>query len=332
MIQPYRSILFLIGIFGSMLINAQHFTVADFQKGVALKFSIIDEKRIEKAVSIINDASEKESAALAYIESIAEDEKLNATSPEYKKAVKMLLTTSETYREGFMLFYTIYQEKAIGFKETQQKLNHYAAGVNKARYYESKSRKAYERAMSIRDLLIQLEKYDLIQYKMTEAFELEKTAIRDRGRALQIYQDFPVEYNYGWEDDVTPEQVNAAFGDPTINRPPDDLFVQRTVVDTSSAEKSKPAMEPIVFYVQIAAHTEPMPMEYIREHIYAGNYEIREVYEGNWYKYSIGTFDNFNDAKALLTSSRVQKAFVVAYQNGQKLTIHDALNQIRQNQ
>ena len=314
-----------------MLISAQPLTVADFQKGVALKFSIIDEKRIEKAVSIINDAREKESAALTYIESIAENEKLNATSPEYKKAVKMLLATSETYREGFMLFYTVYQEKAIGFNETQKKLNHYATGVNKARYYESKSRKAYERAMSIRDLLIQLEKYDLIQYKMTESFELEKTAIRDRGRALQIYQDFPVEYDYGWEDDVTPEQVNAAFGDPTINRPPDDLFVQLPV-DTSSADKSKPAMDPIVFYVQIAAHTEPMSKEYIHEHIYAGNYEIREIVEDNWYKYSIGTFNNFNDAKALLSSSRVQKAFIVAYQNGKKLTIHDALNQIRKNQ
>jgi hypothetical protein len=205
---------------------SQPFSPSDFQKGVALDFSIIDEKRIEKGIKLINEAYEIEKEAILAIEAIAEDEKLKQTVPGYKKAVKRLVQASESYREGFMILYTVFQENSIKFKDTQRKINHYAAGVNKAKFYERKASKAYSRALSIRDLLLEMEKFDLIQYKMAEALELEKLSIRDRGRALQIYQDFPVEYDYSWEDDVTEEQVNAAFKDPAISRPPDDLFVQ----------------------------------------------------------------------------------------------------------
>ena len=176
-----------------------------------------------------------------------------------------------------------------------------------------------------------MEKADLIQYKMAEALELEKLSIRDRGRALQIYQDFPVEYDYAWEDDVTSEQVDAAFKDPAISRPPEDLFVQKQA-DVFIEQQTKPVQAPIVFHVQIAAHTVPMSNKYISENIYFGKLEVRELYEKGWYKYSIGEFDNFNDAKSLLQSSSVRKSFVVAYQNGEKLTIKAALAKIKENQ
>jgi hypothetical protein len=310
---------------------SQQFQASDFRKHLSIEFSIIDEKRIDKGVKILNDAYEIEREAINFVEMLGEDEKLKASSPEYKKAVKKLIQASETYREGFMLIYTVFQENSIKFQETQRKMNHYAAGVNKARLYERKGSKAYERALSIRDLLLMMEKPDLIQYKMAEALELEKLSIRDRGRALQIYQDFPVEYNYGWEDDVTPEQVEAAFQDAAISRPPEDLFVQKKT-NPAAAKDIKHQEEPIYFYVQIAAHTIPMSKEYIKKNIYAGTIDIDERYEDSWYKYTIGKFDNFNDAKALLISSRVRKAFVVAYQSGNRLTIKEALEKIKRNQ
>jgi hypothetical protein len=311
---------------------SQPFSPSDFQKGVALDFSIIDEKRIEKGIKLINEAYEIEKEAILAIEAIAEDEKLKQTVPGYKKAVKRLVQASESYREGFMILYTVFQENSIKFKDTQRKINHYAAGVNKAKFYERKASKAYSRALSIRDLLLEMEKFDLIQYKMAEALELEKLSIRDRGRALQIYQDFPVEYDYGWEDDVTEEQVNAAFKDPAISRPPDDLFVQAKKAAVTEDAPEKPAEAPIVFHVQIAAHTVKMSDEYIEEHIYQGSEPVTEIFEDNWYKYIIGRYDNFNDAKELLIASRVRKAFVVAYQGGKRLTIKQALAKIKQNQ
>jgi hypothetical protein len=325
------SLFIVFFVLNALVGYGQQFRITDFQKGVSLDFSIIDEKRIERGINILNNAYEMEKDAINFIETLAENDKLKASTQEYKKAVKKLIEASEVYREGFMILYTVYQENCLKFQETQRKINHYAAGVNKAKFYERKAEKAYERALSIRDLLAQMEKWDLIQYKMAEALELEKLSIRDRGRSLQIYQDFPVEYDYAWEDDVSQEQVDAAFKDPAISRPQDDLFVQsKTANPKQNSEKT--VQDPIVFYVQIAAHTVPMSNEYIHEHIYAGNYKIREIYDGVWYKYSIGEFDNFNEAKSLLISSRVTKAFIVAYQNGNKLTIKEALTKIKQNQ
>lgn len=329
--KPAIYLILLLNFFLQLSSFGQYYKASDFQKGVAIKFSIIDEKRIEKGVKILNNAFETEQKAISMVEEVAEDEKISATSAEYKKAVKKVIQSSEQYREGFMIIYTVYQENCIKFKETQKKLNHYAAGVNKAKFYERKASKAYERALSIRDILMMMEKADLIQYKMAEALELEKLSIRDRGRSLQIYQDFPVEYDYNWEDDVTEEQVNAAFKDPAISRPPDDLFVQskkEQKVDTPE----RPAEEQIIFYVQIAAHTVPMTKEYLRDNVYQGKMEVREIHEGGWYKYSIGEFDNFNDAKTLLQSSSVRKAFVVAYQGNNKLSIKEALAKIKANQ
>lgn len=326
--------LFLSVVILSLFFNSSvfaQFKAKDFQKGVALEFSVIDQKRIDKGIDMLNNAYQLEREAITLVENIAEDEKLKANAPDYKKAVKKLVQASEEYREGFMIIYTVYQENCIKFKDTQRKLNHYAAGVNKAKFYEKKGSKAYERALSIRDLVMMMEKADLVQYKMAEALELEKLSIRDRGRALQLYQDFPVEYNYGWEDDVTEEQVNAAFKDPAISRPPEDLFIQAQVKE-KEVEDNKPIEAPITFYVQIAAHTEAMSPEYIKENIYYGNMKVTEKFEDNWYKYTIGEFDNFNDAKELLQSSSVRKAFVVAYQGGERLSIRDALSKIRANQ
>jgi hypothetical protein len=311
-------------------INAQLFQPSDYRKDLSIKLEIIDEKRIEKGVKILNEAYVTERQAIKMIEDLKEDEKLDASSDEYKKAIKRFIQASEKYREGHMIIYTVFQENCIKFDEIMRKMQHTASGLNKAKFYERKGARAYDKALSTRDLLMMLEKHDLIQYKMAEALELEKLAIRDRGRAVQIYQDFPVEYDYGWDDDVTPEEVEAAFKDPAISRPPDDLFVQKPV--NADTIVIRPDMAPIIFRVQIAAHTIRIDNKYIAENIYSGTLPVHEIFEDNWYKYSIGEFDNFNDANSLLKQSRVAKAFVVAYQEGKKLSIKDALEQIRENQ
>jgi hypothetical protein len=311
-------------------LKAQLFQPSDYRKDLSIKLDVIDEKRIEKGVKILNEAYSIERQAIKMIEEIKEDEKLDATSDDYKKAIKKFIEASEVYREGHMIIYTVFQENCVKFEEVMRKMQHTATGINKARFYERKGSRAYDRALATRDLLMMLEKHDLIQYKMAEALELEKLSIRDRGRAVQIYQDFPVEYDYGWEDDVTTEEVEAAFNDPAISRPPDDLFVQKSAEIDSNTQR--PIEAPIIFKVQIAAHTIKIDNDYLKEHIYAGNMPVEEVFEDHWYKYSIGEFDNFNDAESLLKKCRVTKAFVVAYQEGQRLSIKEALVKIKENQ
>ena len=79
----------------------------------------------------------------------------------------------------------------------------------------------------------------------------------------------------------------------------------------------------IIFRVQIAAHTIQINDDYLKS-IYSGSYKIDEVYEEGWYKYQIGMFKTLEEAEKVLNESQVKKAFVVAYQDGRKLTLHQA--------
>lgn len=54
---------------------------------------------------------------------------------------------------------------------------------------------------------------------------------------------------------------------------------------------------------------------------------LLEFHDG-WYKYSIGSFSKYSEAKAyremLVTKKRISGAFIIAYQNGQRITVRDA--------
>jgi len=54
---------------------------------------------------------------------------------------------------------------------------------------------------------------------------------------------------------------------------------------------------------------------------------LLEFHDG-WYKYSIGSFAKYSDAQAyremLITNKKIRGAFIVAYQNGQRIEVRDA--------
>jgi hypothetical protein len=246
-------------------------------------------------------------------------------SSNYTKVIKKLIDASELYKEGHGLIYAVFSDNCDKFIGLNKKMNHYASGTNKAKYYEIKGANTIEKSIRIRNIILQANKAEWLQYKMHEAIELEKLAVRDVGRALQIYQDFPVEYNYGWDNDVTPEQLAMFFNNPSVKLPPEDAFIKKPVDITITPE------EKIIFRVQIAAHTVPLERDYIRT-FYTGNDSIMQVLEGKWYKYQIGSFDSFESADSMQRACRVPRAFIVAYQNNKKLSIKEALAKLRGDQ
>lgn len=331
--NPLRILMFIVtSTCLSGILYGQVYDIKNYRGELNIEISTIDEKRLSRGIELLNEAALEESQTLKSLELMDDNEKLRGVSSEYRKSVKQLIESSEKYREGHTLIETVFNENCRKFEDVMKKMNHYAAGINKAKYYEMKANTNIKYANSIRDIILEADKSVWIQYKMAEALELEKLAIRDRGRALQIYQDFPVEYNYGWDDDVTPEQVEKAFGDHIVNRPPENLFVQKPKEkkDIPADDTTQPFI-PIKFKVQIAAHTEPIEKEYL-EIIYQGNEAITESHTDMWYRYSIGNFYNFKEAEELLNRCGVRRAFIVAYQGEKKLTIKKALELIKENQ
>jgi hypothetical protein len=84
-------------------------------------------------------------------------------------------------------------------------------------------------------------------------------------------------------------------------------------------------LKEIIFKVQIAAHTVPLTEEYLNT-VYKGNIKIDMIFEEDWYKYSIGRYKTFDDAEATRIESNIKKAFVVAYQEGKKISTQEAVD------
>ena len=312
--KVFPPVIFLLFIFRSIF--SQEFAVADYRGEPNIKIEVIYEKRIGKGVETLKEAFVIEKEAISILKKMDDKEKIEGLTSDYKKMIKKFVNASELYHEGHLLIYTVFDENCEKFQIEMRKMNHYASGLNKAKYYERKGGRNLARAKSIRQILIEADKPEWLQYKM---HELEKLAIRNKGRALQIYQDFPVEYNYGWDDDVTPEELARFFNNPIIKLPPEDIFNRKP-----KEERQEPEGGEIVFRVQIAAHTVMLTDEYIKT-FYTGNDSILEKKEGKWYKYQIGGFDNYKSADRLRINCRVPRAFVVAYQGDEKFTIKEAL-------
>jgi hypothetical protein len=120
-------------------------------------------------------------------------------------------------------------------------------------------------------------------------------------RAIRIYQDFPIEYPYDWDDFFKERQIMLAregAKDPE----------QKKVID----EQAEESFSMIYYRVQIAAHNNPIPESQLTA-LYKGNMQIQSLYEGGWYKYTIGNFDRYDKALDLLRACMVKKAFIVAY-------------------
>ena len=59
--------------------------------------------------------------------------------------------------------------------------------------------------------------------------------------------------------------------------------------------------------------------------IYSGNQPITELQEDGWHKYQIATGSNYSIAKELLKDLNIKDAFIVAYENNEKIELYKAI-------
>ena len=79
----------------------------------------------------------------------------------------------------------------------------------------------------------------------------------------------------------------------------------------------------IVFKVQIAADKRLLSSEKLHA-IYSGYEKINRFEEDNWYKYSVGEFNNFNDANEFRKNCGAKGAFVIAFKGNNKMNVLEA--------
>jgi hypothetical protein len=291
-----------------------------FTSELNIKFDGLEIKKLERAAKLLNDAELLLREANNQYSALNDLEKKERVSSGYNNALKKLFESSETTKEAYSLAFSVFQQKNTTFWQKMNRVNHRASGMEKAKYYESAALKSQNRSLLRRLQVQESDRYEYSLEIMNDAIEYEKLAVRDQGRALQICTDYPVEYNYGWEDDKSLEEIVKIMKDPNVHEPPKDIFA--TVDKAVKADSS--ILKEIIFKVQIAAHTMPLSLDYLNL-IYKGDIDIDMIFEENWYKYSIGRYSTFDEAEATRLKSNIKKAFVVAYSEGKKISTQEAI-------
>jgi hypothetical protein len=294
-----------------------------FTSELNIKFEGSELKKLERAADLLNEAeTELQQANNLYL-ALTDLEKKERASTAYNTALKKLFESSESFKEGYGMAFSVFQQKSQAFWQKMNRTSHRASGMEKARYYEGTAIKNQNRALIRRKQVMESDRYEYSLEIMNDAVEYEKLAVRDQGRALQICVDYPVEYNYGWDDDKSLEEIVKIMKDPIVHEPPTDIFA--TVNKEAPVDSS--VFKEIIFKVQIAAHTVPLSEEYLNL-IYKGDIPIDMIYEEDWYKYSIGRYKSYDQAEATLRESNIKKAFVVSYREGVKISTQEAIQLI----
>jgi hypothetical protein len=295
-----------------------------FTSELNIKLDGVETKKLERAAKLLNDAEILLQEASSQYGALNDLQKKERASADYENAIKKLYESSETTKEAYNIVFYVFKLKNESFWQKMSRTNHRASGMEKAKYYEGTALKSYNRSLIRRQQVKESDRFEYSLEIMNDAMEYEKLAVRDQGRALQICTDFPVEYNYGWDDDKSLEEIVKIMKDPIVNEPPKDIFAtvdKQAVVDSS-------LLKLIIFKVQIAAHTLPLSQEYLNL-IYKGNIPIDMIFEEDWYKYSIGRYSTFEEANATLQENNIKKSFVVAYCEGKKISTREAIEMMQ---
>lgn len=316
-----RTILIGFTVFLSSNLNAQELPKVldppvEFEKG--------EIKKIEKANELIKGG------IITWNQLVALYNPKNITNPRmdslyHAKAYPLLIQAAKNFQEGNQIKYEVFKKNCTEFWSKHKYDS--PSGLENAKALQKEAGNYFEKAGLNRQAAASYNReYAKAFDRFYEAISLELIAVKKEGRALQIYRDWPVHYNYVFDDDIVknlfpkdkPAQVVVAS-----------TPVKKDSVIANQIKKDEP--EPydstVVYYqVQIVAHTVPLNSSYIKMNVYNGDMPVEILKEEGWYKYVIGRYRTFEEANQLLKKVNIPKAFVVAYKNHKRVPIREATN------
>lgn len=101
-------------------------------------------------------------------------------------------------------------------------------------------------------------------------------------------------------------------------------YVEKSTNITESWKEKDMSQENVVFNIQLAASRKPMG-QYELHSKYKGNMSVREIQHEGWYKYLIGEFSKYQDAKELQNICGVSDAWVVTNKNNVRVNIREIM-------
>jgi len=244
------------------------------------------------------------------------------------------------YEKGYDLIYTVYSEKVgacvFAFPEDETKVNELieessadnASAKRKMKELKGLNEKAMKKKVE----------YAKLKSDIQSALRLYTSSIKNLIDGYAIFLDqeakkqLEEEESRAWQN-AQSENTLLSY-QQYLNDYPSGKYAADARAQISSLEEqerrrkeeeiSRSLQGNIVYQVQIAASKVKFSKAKIASFYKATNDVVEKNYDG-WYKYSVGNFKTYDDAKKYLTKVRVKGAFVVAYIGDKKVEITEAM-------
>ncbi len=244
------------------------------------------------------------------------------------------------YEKGYELIYTLYSEKlgtcVFAYPEDETKVNDLVeeATTDNA----SAKRKMKEiKGLNEKDLKKKIE-YAKLKSNIESAVNLYISSIKNLIAGYAIFLDqetkkqLEEEENRVWQNaqsEGTLQSYQAYLSDYPSGKYAGDARSQITTLEEQQKRKieedqSRSLQGDIIFQVQIAASKVKLSKAKISTFYKAVNEVIEKNYDG-WFKYSVGSYKTYDEAKKMVPRLKVKGAFVVAYNNDKKVDILEAI-------
>ena len=269
--------------------NADSADITNITRELGLTLSKSDQRKVDKAVQLMQVANQ-----------LLETSKNGTDESGSKKAFQ---ESSDRAFGALNLVRGVYNNALDAFYKKASPI--YINKFDHARYYDQHAEGYIDDASRVLRKLDSVNDIKNYYAVYANSYENVKWAIINQLRSIKIYQDFPLEYPYEWDDFFRQHQIMLAREEAA-------KYAAHPETKKQEQTEAKESFKVIYFRVQIAAHTLKIPAEELRK-IYKGNLLVQELNEDGWYKYSIGNFERYDQALELLKSCQVRKAFIVAY-------------------
>lgn len=243
------------------------------------------------------------------------------------------------YEKGYALLYNVYSQKVgecvFVYEDDEAKVR--ALLEDAATDNEGAKRKMKDyKQVSPKDLKKDIE-YAKLKSDLQGAMNLYTSGIKKLIEAYSIYLDqetkkqLEEEENRVWQNALSDNTIYSFQN--YLNDFPNGKYASEArsqIADLEEQERRKAEEQSrslsgsLVFQVQIAASKVALPKHKIAKFYKATEEVTMKNYDG-WFKYAVGNFKKYEDAKKFVKATRVKGAFVVAYLNGEKLDIKQAI-------
>lgn len=305
------------------------------------KTTIADaQDKLDRAIRMMANADNEYQKYKSYFTS---DKKNKQKSAESKTvtAKRNILSAANYYNKGYSLLYQLYMDKlstlVFGFQDDQTNANKLS---DEAETIFAQGQTLLTKNGSYTDK--ELKKnvgYKSLESTVKNGADKENEAVMKLVEAMQIFenqdqrrQQYNEKDSRAWQNALMENSISGYqtyiedyVNGVHINEAQTKIRELEDKIKIAELQQTNPDL---VYHIQIMADKHAWSNSDIKSKIYFTNETITETYFDGWYKYWIGNYPSYEDAKAKAQKIQAKRrgVFVVATLNGVPVDILQALN------